>query len=297
MNRILFLILILLGFAFRGSGQNYIPYYNLVNEAEYAVYNRDYKKAVGHFEAAFKVEKPHAKDMYLLAYSLCELDSATNKKQVEKLLLQASEKSDMVLSYLRAKPLNLDLDAAFLDKLENLSEKWEKSTQTLNDKIAYFEERYSELRVIYRDSISLYYDDNEKESIAFRKQMARHDSIFQMEFLDYILANGYPGIYSSGSDIAGGFLQNINPSLYLQYEKAIFKELQSGHIQPGYYGLMVDEMGCYSTGKSFYGTTDLLSSCQPPLNEVKLNRMSIGMSPYFVGLRRFLSNREYRLLE
>ena len=297
MSRILFLILILVGFAFCGYAQNYIPYYNLANEAEYAVYNQDYKKAVHDFEAAFKIEKPHAKDLYLLAYSLCQLDSLVNKNRVEELLVQASGISAMVPRYLRGKPLNMELDSAFKDKLENLSEKWQKSTQALDDTLAYFGERYSELMNVFRDSISPFYDNDEKESIDFRKRMARHDSIFQVEFLNYILTSGYPGIYTSGSDIAASFLRNINSSLYLQYEKAIFKELQSGRIQPGYYGLMVDEMGCYSNGKSFYGTSDLLSHCQPPVYEVKLNRISIGMSPYFAGLRRFLTLREYSLLE
>lgn len=51
MNRILSLTLVLLGFSICGKAQNYVPYYNLVNEAEYAVYNQDYKKAVVDFEA------------------------------------------------------------------------------------------------------------------------------------------------------------------------------------------------------------------------------------------------------
>lgn len=298
MNRILFLILILVGFAFRGSCQNYIPYYNLVNEGEYAIYNQSFIKAAHKYEAAFKLHTPHARDAYLLAYCLSEIDSVANVTKIKKLLIEASKVSNSIPEFLSAQSLKTDLDSVFIAELEKYSEKWTERTRFLRDTVDYFSRPDQSLLKFFQDSIIPEMDETRVIQLAdFEAYFTLNDSIKQVEFLNYIKTNGYPGIFSSGTDLTASILNRINESLYIEYEQVLFEELKKGHIQPYFYGLMVDVSGCRLNNKSYYGTTDPTQYCQPSGNEIIHNRLTIGMSPYFKDPRKSVKIGSWSKLE
>lgn len=286
MMKILFLILVLMGSFFRASAQNYIPYYVLVNEAEYEIYKKNFIRAADKFNAAFKLEKPHARDAYLLAYCLSEINSEANESKIRKLLINASKTSNSIPEFLKNQPLKIDPDSVFIAKLESHSEKWTKKTMALRDTVEYFSTMDKGLIKFFLDSISPEKNETKITYPDLSSYLTQRDSIKQVEFLDYIKLNGYPGIYSSGTDVSASILTRIREPLYMEYEKVLFEELKKGHIQPYFYGLMVDKLGCIRNNKSYYGTTDPDHHCQPPGDEIILNRLTIGMSPYFQGPRR-----------
>jgi len=105
------------------KGQNYIPYYNQINEAEYQIYRENYQEAIGLLDNAFRIEKPHAKDLYLKAFCLDKINSEANKNEIISLLKKASINKGDVIYWIKKQPLTIELSDVFLGKLKKEDER------------------------------------------------------------------------------------------------------------------------------------------------------------------------------
>jgi len=144
-------------------------------------------------------------------------------------------------------------------------------------------------RKILKDSIGILYSKDSDEYIKHEELMLREDSVNQIEFLNYIKEDGYPGIYKSRTDIMGTILLHVHNNLLEAFNKVLLKEIKKGNIDPFYYGRMMDRIGCIVKNESYYYSYPVKKECVPEGEQIIKNRIRIGMSPYFHGPRRFVN--------
>lgn len=297
MVKILLISIGLLGYSI-GASQNYIPYYNLINEAEYDIYNGNYSKAERRLEQAFKIEKPHAKDAYLLAYCLDKRDTLTFRKRIEELLIYASENQGRTIHWMQQQPLSIKLERELYARIERNEAICHSVSKAINDTIDYFLEKDQEIRKVLVDSIDPYFGEESGEYKEYLIKMSANDSIYQTELLKYIRTEGYPGINKSGSNVVGTILVHIHPSLFEEYQCVLLVELKKGNILPFTYGSMIDRINCYMNGEAFYYAYTIgTEHCQPSNMEIISNRVSMGMNPYFNGPRCHVKFTSAQLLK
>src|SRR5690554_2229891 len=271
------------------TAQNYIPYYNLVHEAEFAIFEKQYSRAVQYLDDAFLLEKPQAKDGYLMAYCLDKIDSKGFRERIEELLIQASQSNGLTTHWMEIQPLSISFEKDFYTNLERNEAVWDSLTRPARDTIDYYLSKDQEVRRVLVDSIDPYYGEESTEYELYITKMSENDSIYQSRSLDYVKTYAFPGINKSGTDIAGTILVHIHSSLFDEYRSILLEELKKGNIAPYMYGSMVDRINCYNNGEAFYRAYNIgTEHCQPSKADAIKNRLSIGMSPYFQGTRRYV---------
>lgn len=295
--RLIALLFSISSFSFNLWSQNYISYYNKVNEGENAIFNKEYTSAYNLISEAFNIESPHAKDYYLLAVCLDEMDSVKNKKKIKKCLLDASIKGGNITHWLGKRPLNIILSKRFLKRVNRKYRKWMANTESIRDTILYFERNDQEFRKLFSDSIKMYYSEESVEYQNGVKELRLKDSSNQVEFLEYVMNNGYPGINVSGTDRIATLILHVLDCHIEAYDSVLLEQLKMGNIEPFYYGSMIDRIRCYIEGKAYYYAYPSNNSCFPSEVEIIQNRIHIGMSPFFQGPRRFVNIEGSKKLE
>lgn len=282
--------------SFSGFTQNYIPYYNLIHDAEYDIFNEDFGAALEKINQAFELEEPLAKDCYLLAYCLDHMDPEANRLEVIRLLLYGSTKPGFTMRWFQRTPLLNDFDEPLVLTLWDNIASSQRETEPIIDTLNYFTQRPPELSKLFADSISVYYDSDHQIFQKYLSLLNRHDSLMQVQFLTYVKENGYPGVNTCGTSIANGLLRNMSEPVYEEYKTVLFDALKKGEIDPYLCGAMVDGHGCFYNKQAFYGVV-LDTVCLPSLEQILENRISIGMSTHFRGSRHYLFLDERWLLE
>lgn len=296
MNKLLFLCGVLCCLTIKSNAQNYIPYYNLINEAEYKIYQHEYEEAISLIRDAFKVEQALPKDNYLLAATLAKVNPQKNEQEIRSLLTKAS-KNGNINRWMSEEPIDLELSDAFLDSLSMNSKQWLNDTRAIRDTINYFLAKDQDYRKVFVDSIKAYFDEESEEYQSYWQLVEMNDSLVQVQFLEYIKENGYPGNRRSGTGLGAVILQHINDDLLDEYEEVLFGEIKKGNIYPYYYGSMMDRINCSLNGIAFYDAHSVPKRCLPSRDKIFENRINAGMSPYFKGPRKFVNVSKSRLLE
>lgn len=296
MKKLLLLTAVFACLMIKGKAQNYIPYYKLIHEAEYKIYQHEYEEAISLIREAFKLEQALPKDNYLLAATLAKVNPQKNEQEIRSLLTKASKNGD-IKRWLSEEPVDLELSDAFLDSLSMNSKQWLSDAQAIRDTINYFLAKDQAYRKVFVDSIKAYFDEDSEEYKSYWQLVEKNDSIVQVEFLEYVEANGYPGNHRSGTGLATVILQHINDELIDDYKSVLFNEIEKGNIYPYYYGSMMDRANCRVNGKSFYNADPTPEACMPSNEQILENRIETGMSPYFKGPRKFVNVSKSRLLE
>ena len=194
-------------------------------------------------------------------------------------------------------PIDLDLSEDFLDSLNRSSKDWLDNTQEIRDTINYFLAKDQDYRKVFVDSIKAYFDEESEEYKSYWQLVEKNDSIVQVEFLEYIKANGYPGNHRCGTGLATVILQHINDELLDDFDTVLLEEIKKGNIYPYYYGSMMDRANCRLNGKAFYNADRVTESCTPSNEQILKNRVSAGLSPFFQGPRKFVKISSSKLLE
>lgn len=296
MKKLLFLTAVFSCLMVKSNAQNYIPYYNLIHEAEYKIYQHEYEEAISLIRKAFTIEQALPKDNYLLAVTLAKVNPQNNEQEIRSLLMRAS-KNGNIKRWLSEEPIQLELSEAFLDSLRMNSKQWLDDTQAIRDTINYFLAKDQAYRKVFVDSIKAYFDEDSEEYKSYWQLVEKNDSIVQVEFLKYIKANGYPGNHRCGTGIATVILQHINDELLVDFDTVLLEEIKKGNIYPYYYGSMMDRANCRVNGKAFYNADRVTESCTPSNDQILENRMNAGLSPYLQGPRKFVNVSKSRLLE
>ena len=283
------LVSILFLFIFDLSAQNYIPYYNLINEAEFQIFNKDYKKALSLIDKAFKLEEPLAKDFYLKAMCLDKLKTVKHTKiKVEECLRNSALYNGRPSYWLTKNILGLQLDTNFIFELKTIENNQKLKNKALYYDIEYFIDKDQLYRKVLADSIMAYYTEDDIEYINYSKLVNKQDSINQKEFLNYIKEFNYPGIKKCGTNLASIILLHLNCTFLEDYNVILLEQLKKGFIQPLYYAQMMDRINCACNNKSFYYAYSIgkaeKKDCLPiSKKQIIINRKSIGLSPYFSG--------------
>lgn len=266
--------------------QDYVAYYNLVNEAEYQSYLGKSDLAFGLYNKAFSLRKiqPKARDLYLFAKIYLE---NLDRKNALKYLKQIPQKPDGALlfwmtteRYFFARNLKPDELNGFMADVEHREMERNKSISRWNDSLNVYLHEDQRLRRVFTDSIQVYFREGQKPYDDFWTKVQENDYQNQIRFLAFIKKYGYPGLYMTGSDMAGTILRHIHCKLYPEYRQTLHKLLLAGQVEPFHYASMVDRVGCICEGKSMYGDAE---GCALDWQTVLQNRQSIGLSIYFNG--------------
>lgn len=296
MKKLLLLTAVFTCLMIKSNAQNYIPYYNLINEAEYKIYQHEYEEAISLIRDAFKVEQALPKDNYLLAATLAKVNPQKNEQEIRSLIMKAS-KNGNIKRWMSEENIDIEFSEEFINGLIKNSKRWSENNKHIGDTIKYFVARDQEYRKVFTDSIMVYFDEESEEYKSYWHLVERNDSIIQLQFLNYIKENGYPGTYKSNRDIAGVILQHINEDLLDQFDTVLYKEIKKGNIYPYYYGSMMDRINCSLNGIAFYDAHSVPKRCLPSRDQIIENRIKIGMSPHFKGPRKFVNVSRSKLME
>ena len=267
----------LFGFTIMSFAQNYIEYYNLINEAEYYVYSGNDSAALIYYEKAFNCEKPHAKDLF--DYALC-VKRTDNSKDIRPLLVKSAKNFGDVSFWLYVIDEEKNFHESFIEKLVKIEKRNRRKTKEMRDTLDYFKHQDQ----IFVGSIKDNYSKTDPKYREFLEKFHEHDSLYQVEFLNYINENGYPGFLTIGTDLAVAILLHLSCSNYQIAKDILYKELINGRILPFNYAMMVDRLECICNGESYYSAYPM-KSCLPGKDKILENRKKIGVSIYFQGPR------------
>lgn len=286
--------LILFSFLFNNTifAQDYIPYYNLVNEAEYWMYKEDYTKATQLYLKAFALEKPMGKDAFLLAKCYA---FEGNKTACLHWLETSTRIPVSFTPYLLRKdtqyPIfqaifseNGELEALIQDLLllkEASNKKYKDTTYRMLQDTVYALCRQDQ---IYRKkSASGNFTDEDWRLIR------ENDSIVQTALLYITQQYGYPGFPHVGTDLGGLILVHVSaPKMYQRYKDLLYKAIKKGQILPFGYAYMVDRWQLHES-KSCYLFMRIYTRklCQEAdYSAIVKRRLDIGLSIYFSGPRK-----------
>src|SRR5690606_2499632 len=138
---------------------------------------------------------------YLKVFCLDKLiskrDSIRTVRYIKKLLIQSAKKNGMVTFWLEKFPLNTQLNNNCVKKIERVESRIWKKTKPVCDTVIYFMNKDQEYRKPFVDSIQAYFNPSDKEYIDYQQLIKEEDFKNQLQFLDYIKANGYPGYSKS----------------------------------------------------------------------------------------------------
>lgn len=272
--------------------QNYIPYYNLVNEAEYWLYKEEYNKAKQLYLKAFSLEKPMGKDAYLLAkcYALegnkvqclhwLEVSTTIPVSFAPYLL----RKADQYPIFQAVFPENGELEALIQDLLllkETTDNKYKDSTyRMLQDTVNALVKQDQKYRKV--GNLSHFTTED-------WRLFKENDSIVQTALLNLTQQYGYPGYSHVGTDIGDLILVHVSAKkMYQRYETLLYEAIKKGHLHPFGYAYMADRWHLHQS-KSCYlfmriYTRKLCS--ETDYTAIAKRRLKIGLSIYFKGPRK-----------
>lgn len=283
--RTLFFLLFLTGVSGMARTQDYVPYYNLVNEAEYQQFLGKPELALGLFQRAFAMKqiRPKAKDLYLTGKIY--LDKNDREKALHY-FDRAMELPDAALAYWVSRDRGYYVARLGEDGYRNLYDKaaakeaaFASGIRPLLDSLEIYSASDRRYRRVFIDSIQPRYAKDDPRYVAWQKKMDENDFENQTRFLAFIKTNGYPGQYLTGSDgNAAIILKHIDCRLFPAFRDELRKQLSAGKVEPFHYAAMVDRIGCLCEGQSRY---DSAENCTVDRETMLKNRESIGLSPYF----------------
>lgn len=281
--------------------QNYIPYYNLVNEAEYWLYKEDYNKAKQLYLKAFSLEKPMGKDAYLLAK--CYALEGNKKECLHWLETSATipisfapyllRKADQYPIFQAVFPEDGELEALIQDLLlirERTDKKYKDSTyRMLQDTVN---------ALVKQDQIYRKEGNSAPLTTEYKRLFRENDSIVQTALLNLTQQYGYPGYPHVGTDIADLILVHVGAKkMYQRYETLLYEAIKKGHLHPFGYAYMVDRWELHQS-KSCYLFMRIYTRklcAETDYTAIAKRRLKIGLSIYFDGPRKSASE-PYNLL-
>jgi hypothetical protein len=261
-----------------------VEYYNVVNEAEWLLYNQKPDSAIILYEKAFKLNQPKAIDHYRLAeaYAL-----KGNLKSTYHHLKKASEKGIHLSYWMKGRKGTVfnDLyktDSVFKMRIEKIDKVYlnrldKISNEKVRDTLIYFSKQDKLYRSI-SDSMNVF-DKKSNEYLTFRKKFAENDSLVGNQLYEYLLENDFPDIYLYGEKLHT-ILIHLTCQAYGKLKGLLYGKMLIGKVPPNYYASMIDRIGCQCEDKMTYlAYTNV--HCKIDYNTALENRKKIGLTIYF----------------
>lgn len=270
---------------FPSKGQQYITYYNLVNEAQYLFHQNQVPEAVALYKQAFKLEKPVCKDLYMMAKCYGRLGEEKNMyKYFEKAIQHQGAVSSWLREDLRRDTTTFNpFGEALTSRVETYQNKEanilrQKQSQAIIDTIQYFRNTYYQKQII-QDSMQVYHHSSDSIYAGYREEATRLDSIFYASLTGYILSKGYPDVYLYGESVSI-LLTGISCSQYTTLKPFLLEGVKNGKVPPYHYAGLADKFGCDCEKTIQYHVQ--LKDCILSYEEAKTNRLTIGMSIHYI---------------
>lgn len=281
------LLLLALFFAtvlLKGRSQNYIPYYNLRNEAVHQYLNNNYIVADSLLSEAFKQIEPQGKDFYLASVIKVKLKQKENAIRFLKLSfsqdqgltspLTVQHDSLLFLSILEKKQFYNLLDSLFITfKFDSFKIKESPFNKNMNEIVQSFIDRDQMYRSYLKEKISL--GDSEKRDI--------EDCQLHKDLMEFVSNYGWP---TGVSELLTTVLIHFNEEEYFKYKDILFTQVKLGRLDPYWYARMEDRIQVFQNSNfCSYGIWN--KDC--PEKIVRVNRLRIGLSPYWDGPYRIFT--------
>jgi len=287
--------------------QNYIPYYNLVNEAEICVFLGKKDLAFGLYNKAFSLKRisPKAKDLYFMGKLHLERKEKEKATAYFKKIfplpdgqfsLWANKQKNYFLDYYQENEFR-DL----VSEAEAKENEYFLKVKFIRDSLDLFISEDQRLRKIFVDSIQPRYKEGDKIYDLFAERVNSNDYENQSRFLSFIKKHGYPGTYLIGHDGAATILMHIHCILFGEYRETLYSLLLKGKMEPFYYAEMVNETSrkCGDFFGVVYHVDSASLACETYPGYLAEQRASIGLSNYFKdsGTRPYVQRQLLKWVE
>jgi len=277
--------------------QNYIPYYNITNEAVYRLMiTKEYEKAEKLYLDAFKLEKPLVSDYFQLTRCYAGKGDTINLVKYLKLsstdvsfnpLLYVNSKKDSALFYKYKQQQSFKNCMKEIEKTNEkhaIAIKTDKDLKIKRDTIAYFLKIFQQTRKnILKNMTEL--TKEQKDSL--RKIADASDIVLRKSLLEYVEKNGFPeytapGSMLSGSDFVSVLLISMTEEEFDKYNPLMQRELKKGNLAPYDYGYIYDKVQSRSKKNkcTYFSVNNMNKDCWSQSIE---ERKKIGLSIYLDG--------------
>lgn len=298
MKRTLLLLVLLacLGISSYSQKANYINYYNFTNKAEYFLYTQQKtEQAKQLYLHAFSiVPEPLAKDCYMLARCYAKLgdydsawiflQKATNTSIIFNAPSEIIRQDTFYFGqFLRIHPESVDklklMDSTYLGNFYKQTE----PIRAFVDSCCIEDQKY-------RNSFKEANPQTKEEHLANLSILKDSDNHLQKKLIDYIYANGYPGVLACGTDNIVLVMLHMNDVNYDAIKDIVYKELKSGSIMPYEIGMIVDRNEYID--KNLCGLTPGVNCTDADWSAIINNRLKYGVSIYFSNSMRDIISKK-----
>jgi|GEM_PF-4336085 len=295
----LFLLFLLFIYQPEIHSQNYIPYYNLVDEAEFQAFFGRKDVAFGLYNKAFSLKgiSPKARDLYFMGKLYLERNEKEKATLCFKKIfplpdgyfsLWANKQKAYFLNYYKEIEIQSLITEAELKENEHFLE-----VKPIQDSLSRFVFEDQRLRKFFIDSIQPRYKEGDKIYDSFVERVDSNDYVNQSRFLSFIRKHGYPGLYLIGNDEAASILMHIHCEQLQGYKETLYDLLLKGKMEPFHYVHMVDQVTLKCMGRAVYNDGIVCDICPEHRAE---KRASVGMSKYFndPGTRPYIERQFFK---
>ena len=274
------IIYFLFGTLFQNTAisQNYIPYYNLRNEALYYYQQGDYKNADSLLTKAFSKADPFSKDLFLMALVKANLyDSLATVNFIKRSF--TGHRSSNTVSIVKRE----------MEIFEKVIEPEELNSLLDSLDIVWKNYVYKFRHDIYIDSLTKKVNALIKLDQKYRSELKEKlpqyqldslrrytDSIVQDRLIKLISESGWPNIDERLNTI----LIHFDLDNFYKYKDIILNEVKKGNLDPFWYAYMEERIMNIYFGKCVYKIWSI--QCDD-VDKVIEKRKNIGLSIYFTG--------------
>jgi len=287
----LFWLLLLISIRFSAISQNYIEYYDYVNEGEFKYNSGLFEDAIKAYEYAFSIESPLGIDIYRMARCQCQKG---NTKETLKYLKLTGQKyflqpniyftrdSLVFTNCLSAKQFTDIKYEMTTDCIQNFSKlSNSENYKILVDTTNYFVEEDQKYRK-KENNPCLDGEDKNYNCDSINNEWFKHDSILYNQFIQFIKENGYPRI---AGELSYVILLHFNDPEYRKSKQILIDEVNKGNIDPFFLGMMFERLDLLLYGRECTYYIWRTECTKEEWNQIIANRKAIGMSIYYNGPR------------
>lgn len=248
------------------SSQNYINYFNIVNEAEYNFDNQNFNKTIKLLKRANKsFGNLKTKELFYLGISqLIKGDTIQGKISLFKCIENGGSPTKYLPYYKNFE--NYPVIKSYYNTIYEFEKSHPKKRDTL-----------------IRDSLEYFIQIDQSNRAGGAVNSSEIDIINQLHLLKFFETHGFPNFMYYGDGISTIFKHIADSEVYSLYKVYLFKQIELGNMYPVYYAYMVDRYECTFNKQLFYSAYTIGCNVELPKEKIEKNRRSIGLSIYYDG--------------
>lgn len=270
--------------------QNYIPFRNTLNEANYWFYEAEYDSACKYYALAEKFDlKFYRAESHLYSRTLWEIG---NKKKSVEIVIKGGSRFSFINDTSFYKGMSIEERHKINELLPD-----DNSWEILKDSV-FFDTLHTRDQKYRQKLREINFDSTHIDFKMLIKHMNYNDSLNQEEIIDYIKKNGYPGGYFHAPLTLGTILLHSGKEWLFKNYNLFISEIKSGRMEPLAFAMAFDRMNSNKntckTGmmyNSYFGV-DNSQSLSPEL--IFLNSCNIGLDPYYENINSSVFRRGFK---